>query len=476
MPTIFIKLKNPSIARNVKNSKKLYRVTTSIFTQIFKEVKGELEMRCYLHSEREVIGSCVNCGRLICEECTVEIEGKFVCKNCIQIKGSEKTRETSRPIKSRPKKTYTRNINHLDLSSEDYGEKIEKSAFILFLFTFFMPTGLNYLYLGLKKRAKFFVIIYFVGISIVTSALAITSQMMRSLDVTSLIFIFSSVTIVIFKIAVFKDTIKIMNKLSRGVIVKDTTRDLSNFIEDYKILIITILLCIHLAITSSIILDNPFRFLPFIVELSLVILLFVPSIIIVLGTYYLIFRSFFEIDCIAAQKTIKTTSTNNEKPSKTKKGIKEKSKNQKEKNALVPLENDLLNKLIEIVSKFDRKSESLQYTDIGTQVKKLAKTSNKMLSIIEENPSEIKRLNKFIEYYMPTTLKLLNEYEKFNFQENVKSKSVEDSLTKIESAINNTVSAFKNQLEMLFEEKSLDIDIEVNVLNDLLKREGLLED
>lgn len=39
-------------------------------------------MRCYVHSERDAVGTCVSCGKGICEECRVEIVGKNHCKRC----------------------------------------------------------------------------------------------------------------------------------------------------------------------------------------------------------------------------------------------------------------------------------------------------------------------------------------------------------------------------------------------------------
>jgi len=38
---------------------------------------------CYVHPEAPVSGFCVACGKPICPECTVEIEGKNNCKNCV---------------------------------------------------------------------------------------------------------------------------------------------------------------------------------------------------------------------------------------------------------------------------------------------------------------------------------------------------------------------------------------------------------
>lgn len=40
-------------------------------------------MNCYKHSEKAAIGTCVGCGKFICEECNTEIKGKNYCKSCV---------------------------------------------------------------------------------------------------------------------------------------------------------------------------------------------------------------------------------------------------------------------------------------------------------------------------------------------------------------------------------------------------------
>ena len=40
-------------------------------------------MNCYIHEQKPAIGTCVHCGRFICEECKTEINGKIHCKKCV---------------------------------------------------------------------------------------------------------------------------------------------------------------------------------------------------------------------------------------------------------------------------------------------------------------------------------------------------------------------------------------------------------
>jgi uncharacterized integral membrane protein len=46
-------------------------------------------MNCAYHSDREPVGACVACGKLICVECKTEISGKIYCNPCVEKMFSE---------------------------------------------------------------------------------------------------------------------------------------------------------------------------------------------------------------------------------------------------------------------------------------------------------------------------------------------------------------------------------------------------
>lgn len=38
---------------------------------------------CYIHNEQQSVGTCVGCGKFICENCNTELKGKNYCKKCV---------------------------------------------------------------------------------------------------------------------------------------------------------------------------------------------------------------------------------------------------------------------------------------------------------------------------------------------------------------------------------------------------------
>ncbi|MDO6657839.1 TM2 domain-containing protein [Anaerobacillus sp. 1_MG-2023] len=40
-------------------------------------------LSCYIHEDQSSIGTCVGCGKFICQECNTEVKRKNYCKTCI---------------------------------------------------------------------------------------------------------------------------------------------------------------------------------------------------------------------------------------------------------------------------------------------------------------------------------------------------------------------------------------------------------
>ena len=75
-------------------------------------------------------------------------------------------------------------------------------------------------------------------------------------------------------------------------------------------------------------------------------------------------------------------------------------------------------------------------------------------------------------YYLPTTLKLLNAYDRMSAQ-GVSGENIDTSLERIRSMMDTITAAFDKQLDSLFGEEALDISTDISVLETMMAREGL---
>ena len=80
-----------------------------------------------------------------------------------------------------------------------------------------------------------------------------------------------------------------------------------------------------------------------------------------------------------------------------------------------------------------------------------------------------------MDYYLPTTLKLLNAYDRMGAQ-GVSGENIDVTMQRVESMMGTIVTAFEKQLDMLFGSEAMDISTDITVLENMMKREGLSED
>lgn len=113
--------------------------------------------------------------------------------------------------------------------------------------------------------------------------------------------------------------------------------------------------------------------------------------------------------------------------------------------------------------------------EIAIKLEKLVNISNEILCHIEKNPKKIEEVNKFINHYLPITIKLINSYKELNNQ-SVQGNNIEYAKNEIEKSIDLINKAFENLLDDLFEDVVLDISTDISVLETLFKQEGLTED
>ncbi|MCL2407426.1 MAG: 5-bromo-4-chloroindolyl phosphate hydrolysis family protein [Defluviitaleaceae bacterium] len=133
---------------------------------------------------------------------------------------------------------------------------------------------------------------------------------------------------------------------------------------------------------------------------------------------------------------------------------------------------DYLEKLEAVHEKICAKSATALI--LSTQVKEITRTGRQMLEYTTKNPRTALELRTFIDYYFPTTLKLLDTYREMQEQA-IKTDNMQAMIDKIHNVMDTIVAAFGKQLDSMFAEKKLDIKTDIEVLNTVIASEGLNE-
>ena len=108
-------------------------------------------------------------------------------------------------------------------------------------------------------------------------------------------------------------------------------------------------------------------------------------------------------------------------------------------------------------------------------IDRLEDLSAKIFAQVKSDPSKLPQIRKFMDYYLPTTLKLLNAYDRMGAQ-GVSGENIDATMQRVESMMGTIVTAFEKQLDMLFGSEAMDISADITVLENMMKREGLSED
>ena len=77
-----------------------------------------------------------------------------------------------------------------------------------------------------------------------------------------------------------------------------------------------------------------------------------------------------------------------------------------------------------------------------------------------------------MDYYLPTTLKLLNAYDRMDGA-GVEGENISGTKERVENIMGTIVIAFEKQLDSLFGADAMDISTDISVLETMLAREGL---
>ena len=78
-------------------------------------------------------------------------------------------------------------------------------------------------------------------------------------------------------------------------------------------------------------------------------------------------------------------------------------------------------------------------------------------------------------YYLPTTIKLLEQYVQLQ-NVGLRGENIENGMKRIEDLLDKVIVAFQKQLDSLFGAEALDISTDITVLENMMAREGLVED
>ena len=111
---------------------------------------------------------------------------------------------------------------------------------------------------------------------------------------------------------------------------------------------------------------------------------------------------------------------------------------------------------------------------ISEKLDRLEQVVRRIFESVKKHPEQKKEMDKFMDYYMPTTLKLVNAYREFDALE-VKGENITNAMQEIENTLDTISRAFEKLLDDLFQDAAFDVSTDISVLQMMLAREGYKE-
>lgn len=150
----------------------------------------------------------------------------------------------------------------------------------------------------------------------------------------------------------------------------------------------------------------------------------------------------------------------------------QKAREQLEASGVTPEYQQMLEECESYIQKIHQCNLDLPGEVITAKLSRLETVVTRILEEAKKRPKEAAALRKFMDYYMPTTWKLLDAYRSFE-NEPIQSDNILRTKKEIEDTLDTINAAFEKLLDDLFQTTAWDISSDISVLQTMLAQEGL---
>jgi len=117
-------------------------------------------------------------------------------------------------------------------------------------------------------------------------------------------------------------------------------------------------------------------------------------------------------------------------------------------------------------------NDAIHNEKLSAQIDRIGVITAKILDYQKSHPEKAPQLHSFLSYYLPTTLKILRAYAQLEAQ-GVEGQNITAAMQRIEGMMDKVVEGFETQLDVLFQGDAMDITTDVEVLERMLRKDGL---
>ena len=134
----------------------------------------------------------------------------------------------------------------------------------------------------------------------------------------------------------------------------------------------------------------------------------------------------------------------------------------------------LVEKGQEMLAEIRKENDLIPDAQLTAQMNQLDKVANQIFHTVAEHPEKAPQIRRFLDYYLPTTLKMLTGYRKMD-ERQVNGENANEARAQIREAMDTVLKAFDKQLDALYQDELLDISTDIDVMETMLRQDGLID-
>lgn len=125
-----------------------------------------------------------------------------------------------------------------------------------------------------------------------------------------------------------------------------------------------------------------------------------------------------------------------------------------------------------ILKKLRTLNDQILDAEVSAKIDRIAELTDDIYEFIDQNTERSSQVRKFMNYYLPTTVKLLTSYSMLERQ-SYQGENIVAARKNIEDILSTLVHAFEKQLDQLFAAEAIDISSDIQVLETMIAKDGL---
>lgn len=126
------------------------------------------------------------------------------------------------------------------------------------------------------------------------------------------------------------------------------------------------------------------------------------------------------------------------------------------------------------IAEMRRLDDDIEDEKLSAQIVHLEEVTSKIVSYVVTHPDKKNQVRRFFNYYLPTSIKLLNSYNHVDAT-GIAGTNIDQTKEQVGVMMDKALEAFDNQLDALYADEAMDVSTEIKVMESLLSQEGLAE-